>query len=133
MEATFNIYKAAVQYQQPKVTNDNLIIIKIKEVIKEVTGISWEQINQATRQREIMLSRQLFHFLCRKFTSQSLKFIGSLTTRSYDHSTVISSIEQITYIILFFPPHKKKRKRFSSLNQHLWLITVLLLTAYKKH
>ena len=99
MTPTFNIYQAAVQYQQPKVTNDNLIIIKIKEVIKEVTGINWEQINQPTRQREIMLSRQLFHFLCRKFTSQSLKYIGSLTTRSYDHSTVISSIEQITYII----------------------------------
>jgi chromosomal replication initiation ATPase DnaA len=99
MEATFNIYKAAVQYQQPKVTNDNLIIIKIKEVIKEITGVNWERINQPTRQREIMLSRQLFHFLCRKFTSQSLKYIGSLTTRNYDHSTVISSIEQITYIV----------------------------------
>jgi chromosomal replication initiation ATPase DnaA len=99
MTPTFNIYKAAVIYQQPKVTNDNLIIIKIKEVIKEVTGVSFERINHPTRQREIMLSRQLFHFLCRKFTSQSLKFIGSLTTRNYDHSTVISSIEQITYII----------------------------------
>ena len=99
MVGRFEIYKAAVIYQQPKVTNDNLIIIKIKEVIKEVTGVSFERINQPTRQREIMLSRQLFHFLCRKFTSQSLKFIGSLTTRSYDHSTVISSIEQITYIV----------------------------------
>jgi chromosomal replication initiation ATPase DnaA len=99
MEATFNIYKAAVQYQQPKVTNDNLIIIKIKEVIKEVTGVNWERINQPTRQREIMLSRQIFHFLCRKFTSQSLKFIGALTTRNYDHSSVINSIEQITYIV----------------------------------
>jgi chromosomal replication initiation ATPase DnaA len=99
MEATFNIYKAAVQYQQPKVTNDNLIIIKIKEVIKEVTGINWERINQPTRQREIMLSRQIFHFLCRKFTSQSLKAIGALTTRSYDHSSVINSIEQISYIV----------------------------------
>jgi chromosomal replication initiation ATPase DnaA len=99
MEATFNIYKAAVQYQQPKVTNDNLIIIKIKEVIKEVTGVNWEQINQPTRQREIMLSRQIFHFLCRKFTSQSLKAIGALTTRSYDHSSVLNSIEQISYIV----------------------------------
>jgi chromosomal replication initiation ATPase DnaA len=99
MEATFNIYKAAVQYQQPKVTNDNLIIIKIKEVIKEVTGVSWERINQPTRQREIMLSRQIFHFLCRKFTSQSLKYIGSLTTRNYDHSSVLNSIEQISYIV----------------------------------
>jgi chromosomal replication initiation ATPase DnaA len=99
MEATFNIYKAAVQYQQPKVTNDNLIIIKIKEVIKEITGVNWERINQPTRQREIMLSRQLFHFLCRKFTSQSLKYIGSLTTRNYDHSSVINSIEQISYIV----------------------------------
>jgi chromosomal replication initiation ATPase DnaA len=99
MTPTFNIYKAAVKYQQPKVTNDNLIIIKIKEVIKEVTGVNWERINQPTRQREIMLSRQIFHFLCRKFTSQSLKAIGALTTRSYDHSSVINSIEQISYIV----------------------------------
>jgi chromosomal replication initiation ATPase DnaA len=99
MTPTFNIYMAAVQYQQPKVTNDNLIIIKIKEVIKEVTGVNWERINQPTRQREIMLSRQIFHFLCRKFTSQSLKYIGSLTTRSYDHSSVLNSIEQISYIV----------------------------------
>ena len=99
MVPTFNIYKAAVQYQQPKVTNDNLIIIKIKEVIKEITGVNWEQINQPTRQREIMLSRQIFHFLCRKFTSQSLKFIGALTTRNYDHSSVLNSIEQISYIV----------------------------------
>ena len=99
MIGTFNIYRADVQYQQPKVTNDNLIIIKIKEVIKEVLGVCWEQINQPTRQREIMLSRQLFHFLCRKFTSQSLKYIGAITTRKYDHSTVLSSIEQITYIV----------------------------------
>ena len=121
MKAAFNIYKAAVQYQQPKVTNDNLIIIKIKEVIKEVTGVSFERINHPTRERQIMFSRQLYHFLCRKFTSQSLKFIGSLTTRNYDHSTVISSIEQITYIIDL----KHRSDNYSKVES-----AILRLTAY---
>ena len=99
MIGTFNIYKAAVQYQQPKVTNDNLIIIKIKEVVAEVTGVVFEQINQKTRKREVIYARQLFHFLCRKFTTNSLKAIGQLTTTNYDHSTIINSIASIVDII----------------------------------
>jgi chromosomal replication initiation ATPase DnaA len=99
MEAIFNIYMAAVQHQQPKVTNDNLIIIKIKEVIKEVTGVSWQQINQPTRKREIMFVRQLFQYLCFKFTNKTFKAVGSLTEHIYDHSTVIYSKETIENII----------------------------------
>lgn len=99
MQATYNIYKAAVIYQQPKVTNDTLIIIKIKEVIKEVTGVGFEQINQNTRKREVMLARQLFQFLSKKYTTQTLKFVGALTAKKYDHSSVINSIERINNIL----------------------------------
>lgn len=95
MTPAFNIYKAAVIYQQPKVTNDNLIIIKIKEVIKEVTGVSFDRINQPTRERQIMFSRQLYHYLCRTFTSLTFREIAETTNKKYDHSTIINSKNEI--------------------------------------
>jgi chromosomal replication initiation ATPase DnaA len=90
---------AAVQYQQPKVTNDNLIIIKIKEVIKEVTGVSFDQFNKKTREKEIAFSRQLFQYLCRTFTSKTLTEIGKITSHSYGHWTVLHSKTEIENII----------------------------------
>lgn len=99
MTPTFNIYKAAVQYQQPKVTNDNLIIIKIKEVVKEVTGVSFERLNRKTREREIMFARQLFQYLCRTFTSITLTKIGSLTAHNYGHWTILHSKTEIENVI----------------------------------
>jgi chromosomal replication initiation ATPase DnaA len=121
MEATFNIYKAAVIYQQPKVTNDNLIIIKIKEVIKEVTGVSFERINHPTRKREVMFVRQLFQYLCHKFTKNTYKSIGQLTEHFYDHSTVIYSKETIENIIWL----KNKSESYAVVES-----AILRLTAY---
>lgn len=99
MTPTFNIYKAAVKYQQPKVTNDNLIIIKIKEVVAETMGIKWHEINQHTRVRQTMFARQLFQYLCFKFTTKTFKAIGSLTEHVYDHSTVIHSKDTIENVL----------------------------------
>jgi chromosomal replication initiation ATPase DnaA len=98
MEATFNIYKAAVQYQQPKGHKD-ITIIRIKEVVTESTGIVWHQINKHTRTRDIMFARQLFHYLCRTFTDLTLKKIGELTFHNYGHFTILHSKSEIENII----------------------------------
>ena len=98
MEATFNIYKAAVIYQQPKEHKD-ITIIRIKEVITEVTGITWQQINRHTRTRDIMFARQLFHYLVRTFTDLTLKKIGQLTFHNYGHFTILHSKSEIENII----------------------------------
>jgi chromosomal replication initiation ATPase DnaA len=98
MEATFNIYKAAVQYQQPKEHYD-ITIIRIKDVITEVTGIVWEQINLHTRTRDIVFARQLFHYLVRTFTDLTLKKIGKLTFHNYGHFTILHSKSEIENII----------------------------------
>lgn len=121
MTPTFNIYMAAVQYQQPKVTNDNLIIIKIKEVIKETLNISWPQINKHTRQRDIMFARQLFQYLCHKFTLYTYKSIGQLTEHFYDHSTVIHSKDTIENVLWLKDRSDNFRKVESA---------ILRLTAY---
>lgn len=99
MTPTFNIYKAAVSYQQPKVTNDNLIILKIKEVINETTGITFQRFNRKTRVKEVVFSRQLFQYLCRKFTCNTLKNIGKLTAHNYGHWTILHSQTEIENII----------------------------------
>jgi chromosomal replication initiation ATPase DnaA len=98
MEATFNIYKAAVQYQQPKEHQD-ITIIRIKDVVTEVTGIVWQQINRHTRTRDIMFARQLFHYLVRTFTDLTLKKIGKLTFHNYGHFTILHSKSEIENII----------------------------------
>jgi chromosomal replication initiation ATPase DnaA len=121
MTPTFNIYKAAVQYQQPKVTNDNLIIIKIKEIIRETLNISWPQINKHTRQRDIMFARQLFQYLCHRFTLYTYKAIGQLTEHIYDHSTVIHSKDTIENVLWLKDRSDKFRKVESA---------ILRLTAY---
>jgi chromosomal replication initiation ATPase DnaA len=98
MKPTFNIYKAAVQYQQPKEHYD-ITIIRIKDVITEVTGIVWEQINLHTRTRDIVFARQLFHYLVRTFTDLTLKKIGKLTFHNYGHFTILHSKSEIENII----------------------------------
>lgn len=121
MTPTFNIYKAAVIYQQPKVTNDNLIIIKIKEVIKEVTGVSFEQLNRKTRSKEFMFARQLFQYLCRTFTSLTLAKIGALTAHSYGHWTIIHSKSEIENVIFL----KQRSENWQKVES-----AILRLTAY---
>jgi chromosomal replication initiation ATPase DnaA len=98
MVGTFKIYKAAVQYQQPKEHQD-ITIIRIKEVVTECTGIVWQQINRHTRTRDIMFARQLFHYLCRTFTDYTLKKIGELTFHNYGHFTILHSKSEIENII----------------------------------
>ena len=120
MEATFNIYKAAVQYQQPKEHYD-ITIIRIKDVITEVTGIVWDQINLHTRTRDIVFARQLFHYLVRNFTDLTLKKIGELTFHNYGHFTILHSKIEIENII-----DLKNR----SINYKVVESAILRMTAY---
>jgi chromosomal replication initiation ATPase DnaA len=98
MTPTFNIYKAAVILHQPKEHQD-ITIIRIKDVVFEVTGITWQQINRHTRTRDIMFARQLFHYLVRTFTDLTLKKIGKLTFHNYGHFTILHSKSEIENII----------------------------------
>jgi chromosomal replication initiation ATPase DnaA len=98
MTPTFNIYKAAVILHQPKEHQD-ITIIRIKDVVFEVTGITWQQINRHTRTRNIMFARQLFHYLVRTFTDLTLKKIGKLTFHNYGHFTILHSKSEIENII----------------------------------
>jgi chromosomal replication initiation ATPase DnaA len=98
MVGTFQIYKADVILHQPKEHQD-ITIIRIKEVVFEVTGIVWQQINRHTRTREIMFARQLFHYLVRTFTDLTLKKIGKLTFHNYGHFTILHSKSEIENII----------------------------------
>ena len=93
---------------------------KIKKIILEVTGLSFEQYNSTTRKREIVYARQLFMFMAKKHTTLSLKSIGQLFSRKYDtsykidfkgfdHSTVIHAIETITNILTSFAKTREQK------------------------
>ena len=72
---------------------------------------------------------------------QDLYQIFKMNGNDFDDYSSIRKIKEVIYNnknYLIFQINichrsKKKRKRFSSMNEVLWLITVLLLTAYKKH
>jgi chromosomal replication initiation ATPase DnaA len=98
MVGTFQIYKADVVLHQPKEHQD-ITIIRIKDVVTEVTGIVWQQINLHTRTRDIVFARQLFHYLVRTFTDLTLKKIGKLTFHNYGHFTILHSKSEIENII----------------------------------
>ena len=95
---------------------------KIKKIILEVTGLSFEQYNSTTRKREIVYARQLFMFMAKKHTTLSLKSIGELFKKNYensyyykkdykgfDHSTVIHAIETITNILTSFAKTREQK------------------------
>ena len=80
-------------------TDEKSIIDKIKVLINSYFGVSFEQIDKETRGREVMLARQLMHYLSKTYTTYSYKQIGYLTKKKYHHSTIINSKNQIQDIL----------------------------------
>lgn len=98
MKAQFKIYESQAVLK-PKVLINNIEIVeKIKEIINENSGVHFSFYSQKSRVRELLNVRQLFHYLCRNYTSLSLKSIGNLTD-GRDHTTVLNSIKIIEDIL----------------------------------
>ena len=61
--------------------------------------ISEEDLFKKTRKREILIPRQIFHFLSRKHTKNTFKSIGVFSNgehrKKIDHATVIHSVNDI--------------------------------------
>lgn len=68
--------------------------IVIKENVLKHFKISEEEFLSKTRKREIMKTRQIYHYLCRKLTSSSLHSIARTTNQN--HATVIHSITNVS-------------------------------------
>lgn len=95
MKANYQIYNANVQLQplQPKTFNE--VVKRAKVVVELATGVSFAQINQRGRKRELVFARQLFCWLIRKNSTASLSEVGGVFSPPYDHTTIISSCKRI--------------------------------------
>jgi len=70
----------------------------IKFLITNKTGVPWANMVTKTRKREIVFSRQLFHYFSRKYTNASLSAIGA-HGGGKDHSTVLHSCRVVENLI----------------------------------
>ncbi len=72
----------------------HLTIDEIMQVVSEETGVSVEQMCHKTRRSDPVRARQLAMYLCKKYTSHSLKKIG-VHFGGRDHSTVIHALRKV--------------------------------------
>lgn len=67
---------------------------KIVEVVTKNTGISYSEMRLSERHRNVVTARHISMYLCKKYTTISLKGIGKLFG-GRDHSTVIASLKTV--------------------------------------
>jgi len=78
---------------------DESIINTIYDVILYNTGVPMSAINGSNRDKNIREARQLFHYLVRKMTNESLSNIGGYTNNS--HCTVIHSVKVVNDVMSY--------------------------------
>lgn len=76
----------------PKRTEPSMA--QIMAAVSDVTGIPTNEFRSPRRNRPVAHSRQLFFYLCKKFTSRSLPQIGHYAGKK-DHSTVMHGIRRV--------------------------------------
>ena len=72
---------------------------KVFYLICSYYGADPERVTNHSRDRELVLTRQVFHYFISKYTDMPLKRIGNLTNN--DHSTVIYSRQKVLDMLRF--------------------------------
>ena len=73
-------------------------LLEIQEQVKEITGISIDEMNVKKRNPEIVQARQFSHYKARNFTIEPLAYIGFYFGRK-DHATVLHSCRVISGLL----------------------------------
>jgi len=84
-------------YAVPGVHRIEIRDVRIIEAIEKVMKVEYEQMTQKKRDRELVLSRQLFFYFMRKHTTISLGGIGLYFNK--DHATVLYSIRAVENLL----------------------------------
>lgn len=84
----------------------NLPVEKILKIVCDYHEVKPEDIFKYTRKREIVLIRQLFHYLAYKHSKRSLDYIGNVSTeygrkKPHDHATVRNSRIAIENLLFY--------------------------------
>ena len=96
MKAEFRIYENThtpllYKYMKP----DDRIIRAAKSAVKMILDLEFEQYDTTSRQRHLTFARECFSSLVRSNTNFSLRYIGALYKKKYDHSTIIAQCGNI--------------------------------------
>lgn len=95
---TFNIYRANILFK-PKIVVNKFII----RTIEDITQTRFEFFLNNSRKTELVFGRQLYYYLMKMFTKETLYRIGAINHNGFelvrDHSTVIHGIETIQNMI----------------------------------
>jgi len=69
-----------------------------KDAVRMVLGISFEEYDRVCRKHDLTFARQCFTSLVRKHTKLSLKAIGELFLKAYDHTSILAQCKNIENI-----------------------------------
>lgn len=100
--------------------NANETVKKIKIVVKEITGLNFNNYNVSFKTKEVVFARQLFCYLVKNNTNLSLTSIGRLfqyygynrskqqkEIKNYNHSSILSSCKIISDYLSINSPEKQ--------------------------
>jgi len=84
---------------KPEKLRNKIDIRIIENIVCSYFKVSQKYLFQRNRRREIMEKRQIFHYLCVKYTAETLAKIGDYEGFHYGHAVVINSNKQINNLI----------------------------------
>lgn len=94
-----NIYQDIVKSFPPPVLPENAEPLKpelaaqiIINTVCEFYGVEFKDIDVPRKTEEMVIIRQQIMWYCKRFTKLSLKSIGKLFAKKYDHSTIIHGV-----------------------------------------
>ena len=76
-------------------TENSALTSNIILAVEAVTNIKFGTMDRITRKREIVEARYWVMYFHRRKTNMSLRAIGALFSKIYDHSTVLHAINEI--------------------------------------
>lgn len=84
---------------KPKKLRIKIDIRVIENIVCSFFRINQEELFQRNRKRDIVEKRQIFHYLCTRYTLESLSIIGKYGGSNYGHAVVINSRKQVENLI----------------------------------
>ncbi len=86
----------------PRAKRRTIIITQVIVAVCEFYGLDPDQLKTRTREREVVLARQIGFYLARKMTGRSLPEIGR-QFGGFDHSTIVHAIRRIDELLISNP------------------------------
>lgn len=117
---TFTFFNNTHIPSQKERKQEESIVVTIKDVVKEVTGYSFNQYNNRSRKGEVMFARQLCQYLLKKYTKKSLKQISHIFLykfKTFHHTTLMSNIDEVQYSLDIIVNTERKRMTLLALQR----------------